>query len=125
MSLGRPAPDRGGTGCIAAAPRRARPSARRRQRRRGAARLNDLDQNRIWQALVALAADITAWTQLPAFTEAPSQWEPKRLRLRIFSLPAQTARYARQVVLHLPVHARGPGLALAGLTRLPALAVPG
>jgi hypothetical protein len=88
--------------------------------------LHGLDQNRIWQAVVALAADITAWTQLLAFTTDPARrWEPKRLRLRIFSLPAQTARHARRVVLHLPGHARWAGLVVDGLTRLRAPAVPG
>ena len=88
--------------------------------------LHELDQNRIWQAIVALACEITAWTQLLAFTEHPARrWEPKRLRLRIFSLPAQIARHARRVVLHLPTHAPWAGLALDGLDRLRALAAPG
>ena len=88
--------------------------------------LHGLDQNRIWQAVVALACDITAWAQMLAFTTDPARrWEPKRLRLRIFSLPAQIAHHARQVVLHLPAHARWARLVLDGLTRLRALAVPG
>jgi hypothetical protein len=88
--------------------------------------LHEMDQNRIWQAIIALACEITAWTQLLAFTEHPARrWEPKRLRLRLFSLPAQTARHARRVVLHLPTHAPWAGLALDGLDRLRALAVPG
>jgi hypothetical protein len=88
--------------------------------------LHELDQNRIWQAIVALACDITAWSQLLAFTEHPARrWEPKRLRLRIFSLPAQLARHARGVVLHLPAHAPWAGLVFDGLERLRALAVPG
>lgn len=88
--------------------------------------LHELDQNRIWQAVVALACEITAWTQLLAFTEHPARrWEPKRLRLRLLSLPAQIARHARRIVLHLPAHAPWAGLVLDGLTRLRALAVPG
>lgn len=88
--------------------------------------LHELDQNRIWQAVVALACEITAWTQLLAFTEHPARrWEPKRLRLRIFSLPAQTARHARRVVLHLPAYTPWADLAVDGLDRLRALAVPG
>ena len=88
--------------------------------------LHELDQNRIWQAIVALACEITAWTQLLAFTEHPARrWEPKRLRLRIFSLPAQIARHARRVVLHLPTHAPWAGLALDGLDRLRAARRPG
>ena len=88
--------------------------------------MHGLDQNRIWQAIVALACEITTWTQLLAFTEHPARrWEPKRLRLRLFSLPAQTARHARRVVLRLPAHAPWAGLAIDGLDRLRALAAPG
>ena len=55
--------------------------------------LHGLDQNRIWQAVIALACDITAWTQMLALAEHPARrWEPKRLRLRIFSLPADLAQ---------------------------------
>ena len=58
-------------------------------------------------------------------TDHPARrWEPKRLRLRIFSLPAQAARHARRALLHLPAHAPWAGLLLDGLTRLRALAVP-
>ncbi|ANY06552.1 IS1380 family transposase [Pseudonocardia sp. HH130630-07] len=68
--------------------------------------LHELDQNRIWQAVVALACEITAWAQMLAYTDHPARrWEPKRLRLRLFSQPAQRARHARRTVLHLPAHA--------------------
>jgi hypothetical protein len=62
-----------------------------------------------------------------AFTEHPARrWEPKQLRLRLFSLPAQTARHARRIVLHLPAHAPlGRARPRGGLNRLRALAVPG
>lgn len=86
--------------------------------------LHGLDQNRIWQAVVALACDITAWAQMLALHSHPARrWEPKRLRL--FSLPADLARHARAVVLHLPAHAPCTNLAITGVTRLRALAVPG
>ncbi len=88
--------------------------------------LHTLDQNRIWQAIVTLACEITAWTQLLAFTEHPARrWEPKRLRLRLFSLPAQIVRHARRIVLHLPAQAPWAGLAIDGLDQLRALATPG
>jgi hypothetical protein len=88
--------------------------------------LHELDQNRIWQAVLALACDITAWTQMLALTDHPARrWEPKRLRLRIFSLPADLARHARTVVLHLPAHAPWADLVITGVTRLRALAIPG
>ena len=88
--------------------------------------LHDLDQNRIWQAVVALACEITAWAQTLAYTEHPARrWEPKRLRLRLFSTPAQRARHARRVTLHLPAHAPWATLLRDGISRLRALAVPG
>ena len=88
--------------------------------------LHELDQNRIWCAVVALACEITAWTQLLAYTEHPARrWEPKRLRLRLFSLPAQIARHARRTMLHLPAHSPWSTLLCDGLTRLRALTVPG
>ena len=73
-----------------------------------------------------LACEITTWTQLLAFAEHPARrWEPNRLRHRLFSLPAQLVRHARQTRLNLPSHRPFTGLALAGATRLRALAVPG
>ncbi len=76
--------------------------------------------------MVALACEITAWTQMLAFGEHPARrWEPKRLRLRLFSIPAQIARHARQVVLQLPTHSPWSRLILNGLDQLHALAVPG
>src|SRR6185437_10083910 len=77
--------------------------------------LHGLDQNRIWQAVLALACDITAWAQMLALHEHPARrWEPKRLRLRLFSLPADLACHARTVVLHLPAHAPWADLVITG-----------
>jgi hypothetical protein len=88
--------------------------------------LHELDQNRIWQAVVALACEITAWTQMLALTHHPARrWEPKRLRLRIFSLPADLAHHARAIVLHLPAHAPSTELVINAVTRLRALPAPG
>jgi hypothetical protein len=85
--------------------------------------LHDLDQNRIWCALVMLACEITAWSQTLALPEHPARrWEPKRLRLRLFSIAGQLARSARQTVLHLPEHAPWAGLLLQALTILRNLA---
>ncbi|MBO0808785.1 MAG: IS1380 family transposase [Actinobacteria bacterium] len=88
--------------------------------------LHDLDQNRIWCAIVALACELTAWTQTLALPDHPARrWEPKRLRLRIFSLAGRLARSARQNALHLPSHAPWAELALQALTTLHALPAPG
>jgi DDE family transposase len=88
--------------------------------------LHDLDQNRIWCAIVALACELTAWAQLLALAEHPARrWEPKRLRLRIFSIAGRLARSGRQTVLHLSAHAPWAGLLVNAITTLRAQAAPG
>ena len=89
--------------------------------------LHELDQNRIWQAIVALACEITAWTQMLALTEHPARrWEPKRLRLRLFSLPAaaRPSRPRASCCTCPPTHP-GPASSSTASTRLRALAAPG
>lgn len=67
--------------------------------------LHDLDQNRIWCALVALACELTTWMQLLAFTNHPGRrWEPKRLRFRLYSTAARLVRTARRVHVRLAGH---------------------
>src|SRR5439155_18162607 len=54
--------------------------------------LHDFASNQIWCAIVALAADLTAWMQTLALTEHPARrWEPKRLRLRLLSIAGRLA----------------------------------
>ncbi len=82
--------------------------------------------NRIWCAVVALAAEITAWMQMLAFTDtetnAARRWEPKKLRYRIFTIPATLARTGRRVWLHLSTRSPWAALTLTGLQRLADLA---
>ena len=88
--------------------------------------LHDFDQNRIWSALVGLAAELTAWMQLLAFTGHDARrWEPKRLRYRIFTIAAQHARTGRRVLLHLASRSPWAGLVADGIDRLRALTAPG
>jgi len=88
--------------------------------------LHDFNQNRIWCALVGLAAEITAWTQLLAFTgHEARRWEPKRLRYRLFTVPAALVRTGRRLRLHLADHHPWAGLAAEAAHRLHALATPG
>lgn len=56
--------------------------------------LHDFAANQIWLELVALACDLTAWAQMLAFTadQSARRWEPKRLRLRVFSVAARQSR---------------------------------
>ena len=88
--------------------------------------LHELNQNRIWCAVVALACELTAWAQLLALHTHPARrWEPKRLRLRIFSLAGRVVRTGRRTVLHLAGHAPWAGLLLQAITTLRALPAPG
>ena len=88
--------------------------------------LQGFAQNRIWCAIVALAVEITAWMQMLALSgHQARRWEPKRLRLRLFTLPATIARTGRQVRLHLATKAPWVDLVNEGVLRLRALAVPG
>jgi Transposase DDE domain group 1 len=88
--------------------------------------LHELDQNRIWCALVALAVELTAWAQLLALPADPARrWEPKRLRLRIFSLAGRLVRTGRRTVLHLAGQAPWAALLLKAITTLRALPEPG
>jgi hypothetical protein len=64
--------------------------------------LHDFTQNEIWCAVVALAADLTAWMQTLALARHEARrWEPKRLRLRLLTIPARRARTGRRRLLHL------------------------
>jgi DDE family transposase len=48
--------------------------------------LQGFAQNQVWCEIVALACELLAWTQLLALTGTARRWEPKRLRLRLFSV---------------------------------------
>jgi hypothetical protein len=77
--------------------------------------LHDFDQNRIWCAIVMLACELLAWTQMLAYPTHPARrWEPKRLRLRLFSIAGRLARHARHLVLHLGTGHRWTALLLTG-----------
>ena len=85
--------------------------------------LHSFAANRIWCAIVALAAEITAWMQMLALAGHPARrWEPKALRFRLFTIPATLARSARRVRLHLAGRAPFARLTLEALARLGALA---
>jgi hypothetical protein len=88
--------------------------------------LHDFAQNQVWCAIVALACEITAWMQMLALQgETARRWEPKRLRLRLFSIPAKLVRSGRRRHLRLPAAHPWAQLVLAAITRLRALQAPG
>ncbi len=87
--------------------------------------LHGFDQNRIWLAVVQLACELTAWTQMLAFGDDPARrWEPKRLRLRLFSIAGRIARHARRIHLRLSANAPHVDLLTTALTRLAKLPAP-
>ncbi|MFT4296110.1 MAG: IS1380 family transposase [Micropruina sp.] len=65
---------------------------------------HDYAKNRIWLEVVALAADLLAWTQTLAFDdhEPARRWEPKRLRLRILAVTGRIICTGRRRRLRLP-----------------------
>jgi hypothetical protein len=87
--------------------------------------LHDFDQNRIWLAVVALACELTAWWQLLALPgHEARRWEPKRLRLRLFSIAGRIADHGRTRRLHLAASAPWAWLLVTGIDRLRALPAP-
>ena len=88
--------------------------------------LHGFAQNQIWCVIVTLAGEITAWMQLLALSgHQARRWEPKRLRHRLFTIPATLARTGRQVWLHLAAKSPWTQLVFDAVHRLRALAVPG
>ena len=86
--------------------------------------LHDFAQNQIWCAIVALACELTAWMQTLALAGHDARrWEPKRLRLRLFTVPATPARTGRRRLLHLADHHPWATAVTDAVTRLRALSI--
>ncbi|MFF2853031.1 IS1380 family transposase [Streptomyces sp. NPDC058001] len=64
--------------------------------------LHDTAQNRIWLEIASLALDLLAWMPMLALTGTTRRWEPKKLRLRLFSAAAQLITTGRRRWLRLP-----------------------
>ncbi|MGH8967434.1 MAG: IS1380 family transposase, partial [Actinomycetes bacterium] len=87
--------------------------------------LHGFAANQLWLEIVALAADLTAWAQMLAFGDHPARrWEPKRLRLRVFSAAARLARGGRRLRLRLARHWPWADLTAAAIGRLQMLPAP-
>ncbi len=86
----------------------------------------DYTQNQVWLAIVALAAEITAWMQLLALRGYEARrWEPERLRLRLFTISSTLARTGRKVLLHLADRVPWASLAQCAFATLRAYPAPG
>jgi hypothetical protein len=84
--------------------------------------LHGYAQNQIWCQIVALACELIAWTQLLALTGTARRWEPKRLRLRLFSVAGRIVRGGRKLRLRLASRWPWATHIIAALQRLGALA---
>jgi hypothetical protein len=81
--------------------------------------------NQVWLELVALACELTAWTQMLGFTDHPARlWEPKRLRLRLFSAAGRLVKGGRRQRLRLPASWRWADPIASAITRLQMLPAP-
>jgi hypothetical protein len=84
--------------------------------------LHGFDQNQLWCEIVALACDLLAWTQMLALTGPARRWEPKRLRLRIFTCAGRIVRGGRRLKLRLAASWPWTPEITTAITRLQALA---
>ncbi|MFT4087063.1 MAG: IS1380 family transposase [Gordonia sp. (in: high G+C Gram-positive bacteria)] len=81
--------------------------------------LKGFAQNQIWLALVELATDLLAWTQILALHGTNARvWEPKKLRNRLFATAAKLVRHARRTQLRYDRHHRFSALLVTALTTL-------
>jgi hypothetical protein len=83
--------------------------------------LHGYAQNKIWCEIVALACDLLAWTQMLALTGPARRWEPRRLRLRIFSAAGRIVRGGRRLRLRLAARWPWASEITTATTRLQAL----
>jgi hypothetical protein len=78
-------------------------------------------QNQVWCEIVALACELLAWTQMIALAGEARRWEPKRLRLRLFSMAGRLVRGGRRLRLRLAERWPWAGELTAAIARLQAL----
>ena len=84
--------------------------------------LHGFNQNQLWCELVAMASELLAWTQMLALDGTARAWEPKRLRLRLFSAAGRLVRGGRRLRLRLAATWPWASQLTAAITRLQAYA---
>ncbi|WP_331730027.1 IS1380 family transposase (plasmid) [Kitasatospora sp. NBC_00070] len=88
--------------------------------------LHQATQNQIWLEIVQLALDLLAWMPMLALTGTARRWEPKRMRLRLFSAAAQLVTTGRRRrYLRLARHWPWTDTITSAFERLHALPDPG
>ncbi|MEY9937599.1 hypothetical protein ABH932_001423 [Streptacidiphilus sp. MAP5-52] len=80
--------------------------------------LHDTAQNQVWLEIVQLALDLLAWMPMLALTGEARRWEPKRLRLRLFSPAARLVASGRRLWLRLSRHRPWAPVITAAFERL-------
>ena len=80
--------------------------------------LHGFAQNQVWCELVAMACELLAWTQMLALDGAARAWEPKRLRLRLFSAAGRLVHGGRRLRLRLAAAWPWAAQLTAAITRL-------
>jgi hypothetical protein len=86
--------------------------------------LHGFAQNQLWCELAAMAGELLAWTAMLALEGPARAWEPKRLRLRLFTAAGRLVRGGRRLRLRLAATWPWASQLTAAITRLQAY-VPG
>jgi hypothetical protein len=84
--------------------------------------LQGFTQNQVWCEIVAMACELLAWMAMLALDGPARRWEPKRLRLRVFTCAGRLVRGGRRLRLRLAVSWPWASQITAAITRLQALA---
>jgi Transposase DDE domain group 1 len=84
--------------------------------------LHGYAQNQIWCEIAAMACELLAWMAMLALTGPTRRWEPKRLRLCLFSVAGRIVRGGRRLRLRLAATWPWARQTAAAITRLQALA---
>jgi len=79
-------------------------------------------QNQIWAEITAMASELLAWMAMLALDAKTRRWEPKRLRLRLFSPAGRLVRGGRRLRLRLAARWPWNPVITAAITRLQQLA---
>ncbi|MEU3197705.1 MULTISPECIES: IS1380 family transposase [unclassified Streptomyces] len=82
-------------------------------------------QNKVWLEIVQIALDLLAWMPMLALTGQARLFEPRRLRLRLFSAAAQLVTTGRRRILRLARHWPWTHEITGALERLALLPNPG
>lgn len=86
--------------------------------------LHHTASNQLWLEIVQLALDLLAWMPMLALTGAVRRWEPKKLRLRLFSAAARLVTTGRRRILRLGRNWPWTHVITSAFTRLQALPNP-